>query len=82
MIGRLKSLYPTLLLIARWVLLAAVLAFAVSYLVGQWTAVQAAVRQIAPLSLVASAVSVVLGLCAVTMSWVTLLNGLVVRVVS
>ncbi len=73
---RIKAIAPKVLLVARYVLLAAVIGFAIFYLVSQWGAVSVAIATIAPLSLVLSFGLVLLGLLAGTMSWVSVLNGL------
>ncbi len=77
---RLKAMAPTIILVLRYVLIAAVLGFAIYYLAGQWPAVLKAITTIAPLSLALSFGLVLLGLAAGTMSWATVLNGLGPRV--
>ena len=71
-----KALVPKLLIVARYVLLAAVIGFAVYYLAIQWSGVTKALDTISWLSLVVSFVMVLLGLAAGTLSWVSILNGL------
>ncbi len=78
--SRLKAILPKLLLVMRYVLLVAVVVFAVYYLVGQWAGVSQAISTISWLSLVVSFVFVLLGLTAGTLSWVSVLNGLGPRV--
>ena len=72
----LKRAAPVLLVVLRYVLLAAILGFATYYLITQWQGVTQAIRTIAPASLVLSLGLVMLGLVAGTMSWTTVLNGL------
>lgn len=72
----LKKALPKIFLVLRYVLLAAVIAFAVYYLVSQWSAVSATIAKIPAASLVLSLVLVIVGLLAGTMSWVAVLNGL------
>lgn len=74
--NRLKRALPALLLVLRYVLLVAVVGFAVFYLVTQWSAVSATIVRIPWQSLVLSFVLVVVGLLAGTLSWVAVLNGL------
>lgn len=64
----------------RWVVIVVVLGFVGRFLVGQWDGVQATLAEIAPLSFVLSALAVLLGVGAGTMSWVLLLQGLGPRV--
>lgn len=60
----------------RYVLLVAVIGYAVYFLSSQWTGIRATLVTIAPLSLALSTLSVALGLACGTMSWVAVLNGL------
>jgi hypothetical protein len=78
--NRLKAALPKVILILRYLLLAAVVCFAVYYLASQWAGVSAALATISPLSLLISFGLVLAGLCAGTMSWVSVLNGLGERV--
>ena len=64
------------LLAVRWLLILAVVVFAVSFLSRQWGDVSAAIATIAPASLLLSAAFVLLGIAAGTASWVTLLQGI------
>jgi hypothetical protein len=75
-VNRLRSALPTLFLVFRYVLLAAVIGFAVYYLVTQWTSVAATIAEISWPSLVLSFLLVLAGLAAGTLSWVAVLNGL------
>lgn len=70
----------TIMLIVRYVLIVAVVVFAVYYLASQWDEVSAAISSISWLSIVVSFVVLMLGMAAGTMSWVSLLNGLGPRV--
>lgn len=63
-------------LVLRYVLLLAVIAYAIYFLSTQWSGIRATLTTIAPLSLVLSTLSVALGLACGTMSWVAVLNGL------
>lgn len=72
----LKRIAPKLVLVVRYVLLVAVIGFAVFYLVNQWSGVSRALETISGLSLLVSFVFLLLGLAAGTMSWVAVLNGL------
>lgn len=60
----------------RYVLLLAIIGYAVYFLSRQWVGIRATLATIAPLSLVLSTVSVAIGLACGTMSWVAVLNGL------
>lgn len=71
---------PTILLWFRYLLVVAVIGFAVYYLSTQWDEVSEAISTISPLSIVVSFLVLLLGLAAGTMSWVSLLNGLGPRV--
>jgi hypothetical protein len=71
-----KRHLPVIFLVLRYVLLAAVIGFAVYYLVTQWSAVSATIDRIPWQSLVLSFILVVAGLLAGTLSWVSVLNGL------
>ncbi|MFC5676984.1 lysylphosphatidylglycerol synthase domain-containing protein [Aeromicrobium endophyticum] len=71
---------PTLILLVRYLLVLAVVAFAVYYLQSQWDEVSEAISTISALSIVVSFLVLLLGLAAGTMSWVSLLNGLGPRV--
>lgn len=73
---RLKSALPRILLVARYVLLAVVVGFAVYYFVTQWGTVSKVISHIPVGGLVGSFVVMILGMLAGVMSWVTLLNGL------
>ncbi|TFD67297.1 lysylphosphatidylglycerol synthase domain-containing protein [Cryobacterium ruanii] len=75
-----KSIAPRIFLVMRYVLLAAVVGFAVLYLVNQWSAVSAAMAEISWQSFTLSFVVLLFGLAAGTMSWVSVLNGLGPRV--
>lgn len=74
--NRLRPLLGRTMIVLRYVLIVVVLGFAIYFLASQWTGVQSAVKQIAPLSLVLSFLLVLVGLATGTMSWVTVLNGL------
>lgn len=76
----LRDIAPKLFLVIRYLLLAAIVGFAVFYLVNQWNGVSAALAEISWQSLVLSFALVLLGLAAGTMSWVSVLNGLGPRV--
>ena len=78
--NRLKKAVPTLVLVFRYVLLAAVIGFAIFYLVTQWADVSEALALVSWLSLAVSLVFVLLGLAAGTMSWIAVLNGIGPRV--
>ena len=71
---------PRLLLVLRYVLLAAVVAFAVYYLASQWGPVTQAISEIAWQSAALSFVLLLLGLFFGTLSWTAILNGLGPRV--
>ncbi len=60
----------------RLLLLATVVGFAGYYLARQWSDIVAAVAQVPAAYLVGSMVFVLLGLAAITVAWVRLLNGL------
>jgi uncharacterized membrane protein YbhN (UPF0104 family) len=75
-VNRLKAIAPKLLIGLRFVLLVAIIGFAVYYLVAQWADVSSALESISVLSLLVSFGLLLLGLAAGTMSWVTVLNGL------
>lgn len=72
----LKRHASAIMKVVRWVLLVAVVGFAIAYLVSQWPAVSQAITEIAPLSLVASMGVLIVGVVCITLSWVSLLNGL------
>jgi glycosyltransferase 2 family protein len=72
----LKAVAPTLFLVVRYLLLIAIVGFAVFYLINQWQGVSAAIAEISWQSLALSFLLVLLGLAAGTMSWVSVLNGL------
>lgn len=69
-----------LLIILRYALLAAVIAFAIYYLATQWAAVSEAIGAIAWQSAVLSFLTLLVGLLFGTLSWATILNGLGPRV--
>lgn len=69
-----------LLTALRWIAIAVVLGFVVRFVALQWGGVQQTLAQIAPASLALSALAVLLGVGAGTMSWVLLLEGLGPRV--
>jgi hypothetical protein len=76
MTRRLPRLNPRLVIVIRYLLIAVALGFAIWAVVTQWSSVQEALAQIAPLSIAVSLVTVLLGLGAGLMSWVTILNGI------
>lgn len=78
-----RSVRPSLskvILVLRYVLIVAVVAFAVYYLASQWDEVSEAISTISWLSIAASFLVLLLGMAAGTMSWVSVLNGLGPRV--
>jgi len=74
--ARLKAALPRILLVARYVLLVAVVAFAIFYFATQWQKVSAVITHISLGALTGSFAIMIIGMLAGVMSWVTLLNGL------
>ncbi|MEZ3160049.1 lysylphosphatidylglycerol synthase transmembrane domain-containing protein [Microbacterium sp. BWT-B31] len=68
------------LIILRYTLLVTVIGFAVYYLISQWQEVSAAIKVIAPASIVLSLLLVAAGVGFGTLSWIIVLNGLGPRV--
>jgi uncharacterized membrane protein YbhN (UPF0104 family) len=64
------------LVAARWLLIAAVVAFAVWYFVRIWGDVQAALFQMQPWRVIASFTVLLVGLALSVLSWTTILRGL------
>jgi glycosyltransferase 2 family protein len=75
-----KKLVNQAVVVSRWAVLVAVIAFAVLYVVGQWQEVSQAISEIPPGLVVISLVMVLIGLGFGTLSWVTILNGIGPRV--
>ncbi|WGD38086.1 lysylphosphatidylglycerol synthase domain-containing protein [Lysinibacter sp. HNR] len=76
MISKFKAAAPKIFLVLRYLLLAAVIGFALYYLVSQWSEVSKALKLISWPSLLVSFFFLLSGLFAGTMSWVSVLNGL------
>lgn len=79
-VQRVRPNLSTVMLIIRYVLVIAVVGFAVYYLASQWDEVSDAISNISWLSIVVSFTVLMLGMAAGTMSWISLLNGLGPRV--
>ncbi|WP_454116616.1 lysylphosphatidylglycerol synthase transmembrane domain-containing protein [Microbacterium aurum] len=73
---RLRAALPLIVKITRWVLILAVIAFAVWYFARMWEPVTAAVSAMNPWWVAGSFGVLLVGLVANALSWTTILNGL------
>ncbi|MDF2916146.1 MAG: putative integral rane protein [Microbacterium sp.] len=71
-----RRIVSRILRVARYVLILAVVAFAVWYFATMWDEVGPAIAAMAPWRVAASAVTLLVGLVCNTLAWVTLLRGL------